>query len=124
LLATRGRKDNDALSYVEQYLRREHIDDLSYGCAMATYCGEIARQDPEIASAFTEGTTNMIQLLEEALREQMSAGSARSKALFLIAALAGSVAMVRAIKRTDPQLADEMLQASLKEAGELTRKEL
>lgn len=116
----RGRTDNDALTYIKHYLRRGHIDDIADGCPMATYSGEIVRQDPEVAVAFTDGARGMIGLMEEALRERMPPKMARSRALFLMAALAGTVAMVRAMGRPDSKLAKEMLMSALEEAGLLT----
>ncbi len=115
----KGKTDNDALAYVEQYLRRAHIDDIAGGCAMSTYSGEIVRQDPIVATAFAEGTMAMIALLEKALRTRLPRAEARSRALFLMAAMTGTVAMVRATGRTNKSLADEMLTAALQEARAL-----
>ncbi len=116
----RGETDNDALTYIERYLRRGHIDDIADGCPMAAYSGEVVRQGPEVADAFTDGACGMIGLMEEALRRRMPPEMARSRALFLMAALAGTVAMVRATGRSDPKLAREMLKSALSEAGLLT----
>ncbi len=118
--AKRGSTDNDALAFIQEYLRKGHVDDIGTGCPMATYSGDIVRQDKEVAAAFLAGTSEMIKLMEEALVEKMPPASARSRALFLIAALSGTVAMVRAIGRSNPKLAQEMLRASLQEAGLLT----
>lgn len=119
--ASRRREtDNDALTYIARYLRRGHIDDVANGCPMATYSGEIVRQGSEVADAFTDGTRGMIALMEEALCRRMPPKIARSRALFLMAALAGAVAMVRATECSDPKLAKEMLKSALNEAGLLT----
>lgn len=118
--STRGQTNNDALAYVAQYLNREHIDDLAGGCAMATYSGEIVRQAPEVAEAFKDGAMEMVRLLEDALRKNWPAATARRKAIFLMSSLAGTVAVVRAVGKSDPQLADEMLKAAFKEAAKLT----
>uniref|UniRef100_B0T942 Transcriptional regulator, TetR family n=1 Tax=Caulobacter sp. (strain K31) TaxID=366602 RepID=B0T942_CAUSK len=117
----RGTSDNDALAYIEHYLRREHVEDLAGGCPMASYSSEIVRQDDDVALAFTEGADKMIGLMEAALAERMSPEAARSKALFLTAALAGVIAMTRATGKADRALADEMLRAALREAGLLTQ---
>ncbi|MCW6506404.1 TetR/AcrR family transcriptional regulator [Lichenifustis flavocetrariae] len=116
----RGRGDHDALAYVKHYLRRGHVEDLAGGCPMATYAGEIVRQEPAIAAAFADGASAMVELMEEALGKAMPSGAARSRALFLIAALAGTVAMTRALGRTDSKLAEEMLEAGLLEAQRLS----
>jgi TetR/AcrR family transcriptional repressor of nem operon len=115
-ISCRGVGDNDALAYVECYLRKEHVDDIATGCPMATYSGEIVRQEPVVAEAFASGASSMIDLMEEALLKEMPPEAARSRALFLIAALAGTVSMTRALGRMDPKLAKEMLEASLSEA--------
>ena len=115
-MSQRGLGDNDALTYVERYLRRGHVDDLAGGCPMATYAGEIVRQEPGVAAVFADGASTMVGLMEEALGKAMPSGAARSRALFLIAALAGTVSMTRALSRTDPRLAQEMLEAGLHEA--------
>lgn len=116
----RGVSDNNALAYIEHYLRRDHVEDLAGGCPMASYASEIVRQDQDVAEAFTDGAAKMIGLMETALAERMSPEAARSKALFLTAALAGAIAMTRATGRADAKLADEMLRAALTEAGLLT----
>jgi TetR/AcrR family transcriptional repressor of nem operon len=118
--ARRGERENDALTYIEQYLRKAHVDDIAGGCPMATYSGEVFRQDQVVASAFTDGAAGMIDLMEQALRKRMPAKAAHERALFLIAAMAGSVAMTRALGRSDPRLGQEMLRACLKEAKLLT----
>jgi len=114
-VSQRGVRNNDALAFVEHYLRKEHINDIAGGCPMATYSGEIVRQEPEIAAAFADGTSRMIELMEVALCERMPPEAARSRALFLIAAMAGIIAMTRALGCTDIKLAEEMLEASLGE---------
>jgi TetR/AcrR family transcriptional repressor of nem operon len=115
-VSRRGVGDNDAVTYIETYLRKGHIDDLASGCPMATYSGEIVRQEPVVAAAFANGASAMVELMEQALLKRLPPEAARSRALFLIAALAGSVAMTRALGRADPKLADEMLEACLDEA--------
>jgi len=118
-MSHRGARSNDALAFVEHYLREGHINDIAGGCPMATYSSEIVRQEPEVAGAFAGGASRMIELMEEALGERMPPGAARSRALFLIAAMAGVVAMTRALGRADTKLAEEMLESSLDEAKRL-----
>lgn len=120
LVKTWGSADSEVLGYIESYLSKKHVDDVAGGCSMACYSGEIARQEPEVAAAFTVGTCALVGLIEAALHKDMPSATARSRALFLVAAMVGTVAMVRAIKRAEPKVAEEMLNASLKEARLLT----
>lgn len=119
LSAIRGPSDSDAWAYIRRYLRQEHVDDIAGGCPVATYSGEIARQGPEVASAFSEGTGRLIELFQEALGRTMAPAEARVKAVFLMAAMSGAIAMARAVKTTDVRLSSEILDAALRETAAL-----
>lgn len=108
-------RDNapDLLSaYLDQYLSDTHLTDVGSGCAVAACLSEVRRQDEEIGAAFTEGFLTMVELMQRALPSATPPDEARRRALTVISALVGSVAMARAVATTDPALAREILAAA------------
>jgi TetR/AcrR family transcriptional regulator, transcriptional repressor for nem operon len=110
----------DPLSaYLDAYFSEAHLKDAGSGCLMAACISDVARQDPAIGVAFADGFRDFAALIEEALPEAMSPEVRRRRALTLIAASVGSVAMARALEKSDPELSREMLTAAREELGEL-----
>ncbi|WP_239479381.1 TetR/AcrR family transcriptional regulator [Lichenicola cladoniae] len=113
----RGQTGSDAAAYINQYLQPEHIANAGDGCPMAAYASEVSRQEPEVKEVFKNGFIDMVRLMQDALPGD-DRKVARKRALLLISALAGSVAMARATEELDPGLSAEIV-ASAREVLEL-----
>jgi TetR/AcrR family transcriptional repressor of nem operon len=111
-------RDNapDVLSaYLDAYLSDTHLTDVGSGCPVAACISEVRRQGDGIGATFTEGFLTMVELMQRALPSTTLPEEARRRALTLISALVGSVAMARAVETTDPALAREIISAARKE---------
>jgi len=111
-------------AYLDEYLNESHMRDAGSGCLMAACLSDMPRQDESIGAALAEGFRDMTEVLEGALPEGVSHEEARQRALTLIPAMVGSVAMARAVEKADPNLAREILAAAKLELKRLaTRRE-
>jgi TetR/AcrR family transcriptional regulator, transcriptional repressor for nem operon len=110
----------DALSaYLDAYLCESHVKDAGPGCLMAACVSDVARQDESIGAVFAEGFRDWVALIEEALPEGTPEEVARRRALTLVSAMVGSVAMARALHKTDPELSRELIAAAREELEHL-----
>lgn len=92
--------------YVRWYLSREHRDDPGDGCVISALTGEVARHSPETRAAFTSAVRgyvgDIVALSDGALDE--------NGAWALVAGMAGSVALARAVD--DPARSDAILRSA------------
>lgn len=108
-------RDNecDALrAYLDAYLSAAHLKDVGSGCPLAACVSEVSRQDPAIGTAFAEGFQTLVSLMQNALPDGMPTEAARRRALTLVAAIVGSIAIARAVGVTDPAIANEVIAAA------------
>jgi len=110
----------DPLSaYLDAYLCESHMQDAGSGCLMAACVSDVPRQDPAIGAVFTEGFRDLAALIEDAFPEGTPKAVARRRALTLVSAMVGSIAMARALEKTDPELSREIISAAREELGRL-----
>ncbi len=115
-----GDKAPDALrAYLDAYLCEAHVKDPGSGCLLAACASEVGRQGDTVGAAFTDGLRSWTELVRRVLPEGTPPKVARRRALVMISALAGSVALARAVQTADPGLAREILAATRKELEEL-----
>jgi TetR/AcrR family transcriptional repressor of nem operon len=105
-------------AYLDAYLCESHVKDAG-ACLMAACVSDVARQDESIGEAFAEGFRDLVALIQDALPEGSSKDVARRRALTLVSAMVGSVAMARAVEKTDPDLSREIIAAARKELEHL-----
>jgi TetR/AcrR family transcriptional regulator, transcriptional repressor for nem operon len=110
---------NPLSAYLDAYLCESHVKDSGSACLMAACVSDVPRQDEDIGAAYAEGFRNMVAQIEDALPEGTSKEVARRRALALVSAMIGSVAMARALKKTDPELSREIIAAAREELGHL-----
>jgi TetR/AcrR family transcriptional repressor of nem operon len=106
-------------AYLDAYLCESHVKDAGSGCLMAACISDVPRQDAAIGAAFAEGFRDLVALIEDAFPEGTPKPVARRRALTLVSAMVGSVAMARALEKTDPKLSQEMTAAAREELGHL-----
>jgi TetR/AcrR family transcriptional regulator, transcriptional repressor for nem operon len=99
-------------AYMDAYLSTEHAKDVGGGCLLAACLSEVRRQDPTICEAFGEGFVRLAELIQGVLPEDVPTEEARRRALALLSAMVGSVAMARAVEATNPNLAKEIIAAA------------
>ncbi len=110
----------DPLSaYLDAYLCEAHVRAAGSGCLMAACISDVPRLDETIGAAFAEGFRNLVALIEDAFPDGTPTQVARRRALTLVSAMVGSVAMARALEKTDPKLSREITAAARKDLGHL-----
>lgn len=85
----------DLAGFLDFYISKEQRDNLAEGCALAASASEIARQDASVSASFASGFLNQVKLVEAGLRDGGSAGT-HERALTMVAAMIGTVAVARA----------------------------
>ena len=93
---------------IEAYLTAAHRDDPGRGCAMAALGTELAREEPAIRQAFTDGMQQILDVVAESTLAG-SAAQARQEAIATMATLVGTVVLARST--ADSALSDEILAA-------------
>jgi TetR/AcrR family transcriptional regulator, transcriptional repressor for nem operon len=101
------------------YLSARQRDNVAMGCAMSASLSEIGRQDQQISERFAEGFELMVETAENILGELGSKDDRRQRALTIVGAMIGSLALARATAKSRPMLSDEILIAVRRVLGEL-----
>ena len=103
---TEGLAPAEALAtYIDRYISAAHRDDIARGCPLTAIAPDLARGQAESRAAFDEGVRAIIQRLAAWLPGDDTA----ARATALIAEMAGTVALSRAVG--DPKLSDSILAA-------------
>jgi len=105
--------------YLDLYFSRRLRDNLAGGCPMAASASEIARQDESISARFSEGLERTVETIQEALGPSKSSATARQRALAIVAAMIGGIAVSRAVLKVHPRLGDQILKAVREVLGEV-----
>lgn len=105
--------------YLDAYLSAQQRDNLAGGCAMAASASEIARQDETTSARFAEGFEQLAGAIEAGLGETGSQADRRQRALAIVAAMVGGVAVARATAKSRPDLSDDILVAVRQILGEV-----
>ena len=93
---------------VDYYLAPEQRDNLAEGCPLAAAASEVARQDASVGAGYTSGFRQMVDYISG----QLPAGEGqRQQAVAIMAALVGGISVSRNVYKTDPKLADEVLES-------------
>ncbi|MEI5999486.1 TetR/AcrR family transcriptional regulator [Paraburkholderia bengalensis] len=104
---------------LDSYLSEEKRDDVANGCAMAASASEVGRQDETISARYSEGFELMAAVFEKHLAAHKVKGDHRQKAVAIASALIGAIATSRAVLKAQPELANEILRAARRAAGEI-----
>jgi len=108
LRAVEGLPPRHALAtYIDFYVSPRHRDDRGNGCPITALNSDLPRQSKAVRAAFDGGVKSLVEGLEQRIRESGIAGDAHALAASVISAMAGAVAISRAV--TDPVLSDQML---------------
>lgn len=100
---TEGKAPSEALSmFVDTYVTREHRDHPERGCPIATLSTDLPRQGAPVREAYERGVQGLIGRIAHWLPEARKAHAAS-----LVAEMAGSVVLSRAI--SDPDAAERLL---------------
>jgi len=108
LRAVDGLPPRHALAtYIDFYVSPRHRDDRANGCPITALNSDLPRQSKAVRAAFDGGVKSLMAGLEQRIAEAGIEGDAHALAASVISAMAGAVAISRAV--TDPVLSDQML---------------
>jgi TetR/AcrR family transcriptional repressor of nem operon len=114
------RPDGDLLRYIESYLSERHRDRRDGGCPMAAYGTEVPHQGEAVQARFADGVGRFVDAVAERLPVVGDdPGEHRGRAITLVAALVGGMALARATARSSPELSTEILAALRARLAEL-----
>ena len=92
-------------------------DDWATGCPMAASASEIGRHGRAISASFTQAFEQLAAMIEASLKDAIPLTKRRRLAIAAVAAEIGAVAASRAVAKTNPALADEVLEAVRETVG-------
>jgi TetR/AcrR family transcriptional repressor of nem operon len=92
-------------------------DDWEAGCPMAASASEIGRQGRAIGASFTQAFEQLAAMIEASLKDAIPLTKRRRLAIAAVAAEIGAIAASRAVAKTHPALADEVLEAVRETVG-------
>lgn len=91
---------------IAYYLAPEQRDNLAGGCPLAAAASELARQDVSVGAGYTAGLRQMADFIGKQLPPEQG-----GRALAIMAALIGAVGVSRNVYKTDPELANQVLES-------------
>jgi TetR/AcrR family transcriptional repressor of nem operon len=109
----------DLAGFLDHYLSIDTRDDYGTRCAIAASCSEIGRQDEAISARFAEGYMAMARAFERQIAANRPGSDAPARAMVVVAALVGSLAVARGAAKGNPALSQQLLAATRRLVGEL-----
>lgn len=121
-LAATGDVDG-LLAYVDTYLSEQHRDHPHGGCPMPAYIADVPRQDRTLQNRFAAGVGRFIAGLSARLpmRRGGKPAERRARAITILSAMVGGMALARATARSDRDQSAEILAALRKQLADFIR---
>lgn len=94
-------------SYIDFYVSTRHRDDRAGGCPVTALNSDLPRQSNSVRKTFDEGLRSLVAGIEQLIRDAGIKGDAEALAASVTSAMAGAVAISRAV--SDRYLSDQML---------------
>jgi TetR/AcrR family transcriptional repressor of nem operon len=104
----RGLAGLSAAEFVVRYLSPMHRDHPEMGCPNAALASEVWRQPGGTRQAFRDGIEQYVELLRSMLTSAGEPGD-KAKAVTMLAAMVGAMALSRAVDDVDPSFSNEIL---------------
>jgi len=109
--ATDGMPPRHALAaYIDFYVSQRHRDNPANGCPVTALNSDLPRQSKAFRKAFDGGAKMLVSSMEARIRDAGIEGDAHALAASVLSAMAGAVAISRAI--SDRSLSDQMLETA------------
>jgi TetR/AcrR family transcriptional repressor of nem operon len=106
-----GKHPQESLSaFVARYLSPPHRDAKSGGCPAPALCGDVARNGKAVQTPFVNGIETYLDII--AVQMGGDEQEARRQAIALFSGLVGAMMLSRAVKKSDPQLSEELLSSA------------
>ncbi|MFC5760020.1 TetR/AcrR family transcriptional regulator [Rhizobium sp. GCM10022189] len=118
-----GGRDPSFQDYVEGLISPDMRDKVETGCPMTASASEVGRQGCAVSESFAKAFEDMTATLEGSLSDTVPAPERRRLAIAAVVGQIGALAVSRAVIKSDPSLADEVLQAVRETIGAAHRAE-
>lgn len=106
-------------AYLDFLISPRQRDNLSTGCPMTASASEVSRQDESVCASFVSGFEAMVREIEAVLGPSRLEATARQRALLIMAAHIGTVAVARAAFKSQPALSDELIETARQLLGQI-----
>jgi TetR/AcrR family transcriptional repressor of nem operon len=104
--------------YVGEYLTPRHVEKPEIGCPIAAYGGEVARENPEVRSAFNAGVDRLLAWIAGGLAG--AEADKKERAVELLVLMVGAIVTARAV--SEKTRVRTVLQAARRRAEALAAK--
>jgi TetR/AcrR family transcriptional repressor of nem operon len=101
----------DVGAWLDACLSPDGRDDYAGGCPMAASASEIGRHDRAISAHFAEGYLGMVRAFERHIVRHAQ-GDASARAMAVVAAMIGGLAVARGTAKGNPALSEQVLEAT------------
>jgi TetR/AcrR family transcriptional repressor of nem operon len=99
-------------------INTQHRDDFAGGCPLTASASEGGRQDKIVSDRFAFGFERLVRTVQESL-VNVPASERRARALTIISAQIGAIAVARATAKARPKLSDEVIGSARRVLGTL-----
>lgn len=102
----------DLAGFLDACLSPGGRDDYASGCPMAASASEIGRHDKILSSRFAEGYKGMVRAFEDRIAQRDPDADAQARAMVVVSAMIGGLAVARGAAKGDPALSEQVLRAT------------
>ncbi|HWE05327.1 MAG TPA: helix-turn-helix domain-containing protein [Rhizomicrobium sp.] len=106
-----GRLAPSLRDYLEFLISPQQRDNLG-GCPLTASASEVARKDETLSASFSRGFEQMVAVVESAIDRKVPVAERRDRALTIIAAEIGVIAVARAAAKSRPDLSNRVVAAA------------
>jgi len=111
LKLARGTSGSALEDYLDFLISRRHRDAL-VGCPITASASEVARQGESLSASFATGFQRLVDIVEGALPADLRPAQRAERALTIVVAEIGAIAVARATARSRPDLSERILTAT------------
>lgn len=112
LPADEASPDGALNAFLDRYLSDPHREHPEAGCPMSVFAMEVARLDPALQAGFGAGVERFLDAVERRLPDRVAdPEDRRARAVAIVSALVGGMALARATARGAPELSAGILAA-------------
>lgn len=99
-------------------LNTRHRDDFAGGCPLTASASEAGRQNEAVSERFAFGFERLVRTIEDSL-VSLPAAKRRERAITILSAQIGAIAVARATAKARPELSDEVITSARRVLGGL-----
>jgi TetR/AcrR family transcriptional repressor of nem operon len=110
-IADTGERKRAFEDYARRYVSREARDATLPRCPMVAFAGDVSRQSERVRDTYAGGLRSYLEAFARAGSNKRGK-AARLRAIRQFAEMVGALTLARSVARADPELSDEILDAT------------